>query len=367
MQVDDTEDEMLWITSTAFSFTAHLRGTIRRMKNFDPKYNDIPKTEIHIHLEGSIRTQTIIDVAKEYDLDLPAFDVNELDKHVKVYDQMSSLQAVLEAFAIFQNSVTSPDVVERIAWELFEDAARQNIKLFEVRFSPDWAFHGHNLDWDKCLESLLRAKVRAEAEFDMAIGYIAITSRSMGVESCVKTVDWAIRHREHILAVDLADGELLYPASDFVKPILKAKNAGLKVTIHSGEDTPASYVIDTINNFKPDRIGHGIHAIEDMKAIELLIEKDITLEVNPWSNYLTSAVKTIEEHPLKKLFDLGVKVTINSDDPEVLETNLNNEYRIAREVLGMSMDEIAICNRNAYKASFIREEEKKKVWDKYFH
>jgi adenosine deaminase len=98
----------------------------------------------------------------------------------------------------------------------------------------------------------------------------------------------------------------------------------------------------------------------------LIKERDITLEVNPWSNYLTNSVRTIEEHPLKKLFDLGVKVTINSDDPEVLETNLNNEYRIAHEVLGMSMDDIAMCNRFAYKASFIPEEEKKRVWEKYF-
>jgi len=336
------------------------------MKNFDPKYNDIPKTEIHIHLEGAVRTGTIIDIAKEYNLRLPAYEVTELDKHVKVYDQMRDLETVLKAFDIFQNSITSPEVVERIAWELFEDAAKQNIKLFEVRFSPDWAFHGHNLDWDECLEGLLRAKSRAEAEFDMAIGYIAITSRGMGAESCVKTVDWAIRHREHILGVDLADGELLYPMSDFVKPILKARDAGLKVTIHTGEDTPASAVINTIQTFHPHRIGHGIHSIEDVKAVELIKERGITLEVNPWSNYLTNSVRTIEEHPLKKLFDLGVKVTINSDDPEVLETNLNNEYHIAHDVLGMSMEEIAMCNRNAYEASFIPEDEKKRVWEKYF-
>jgi adenosine deaminase len=336
------------------------------MKNFDPKYNDIPKTEIHCHLEGSIRTQTIIDVAREYNLKLPVYEVAELDKHVKVLDQMRDLQAVLEAFAIFQNSITSPTVVERIAWELFEDSARQNIKLFEVRFSPDWAFHGHNLDWDESLDAILRAKARAENKFDMAIGLIAITSRGMGADSCVKTVDWAIRNRQHIQAVDLADGELLYPMNDFVKPILKAKDAGLKVTIHSGEDTPASAVWDTIHAFQPDRIGHGIHSIEDMKVIELIKERGITLEVNPWSNYLTNSVPMIESHPLKKLFDLGVRVTINSDDPEVLETNVNNEYRIAHEVLGMSMDEIAICNRYAFESSFIKESTKQRIWDKYF-
>ena len=336
------------------------------MKNLDPKYNDIPKTEIHIHLEGAIRTQTIIDIAKEYNLKLPSYEISELDQHVKVHDQLRNLETVLEAFGIFQNSITSPEVVERIAWELFEDSARQNIKLFEVRFSPDWAFHGHHLDWDKCLEGLIRAKSRAEAEFDMAIGYIAITSRSMGPESCIKTVNWAIRHKEHIPGIDLADSERDFPLREFVQPVLEAKEAGLKVTIHTGEDTPASFVKETIELASPDRIGHGIHAIEDMRVVELIKERGITLEVNPWSNYLTSSVRTIEEHPLKRLFGLGIKVTINSDDPEVLETNLNNEYRIAHEVLGMSMDDIAVCNRNAYEASFIPDDEKKRVWEKYF-
>jgi adenosine deaminase len=336
------------------------------MKNFDPKYNDIPKTEIHCHLEGAIRTQTIVDVAKEYDLQLPAYDVSELDKHVKVYDQMQSLEAVLAAFAIFQNSITSPEVVERIAWELFEDAARQNIKLFEVRFSPDWAFHGHNLDWDACLDGLLRARERAEQAFDMAIGYIVITSRSMGPDSCVKTVDWAIRHKEHLPAIDLADSERSFPLREFLRPVRKAKDAGLRVTIHTGEDTPASFVKEAIELASPDRIGHGIHAIEDMQVVELLKERDVTLEVNPWSNYLTNSVATIEEHPLKKLFDLGVKVTINSDDPEVLETNLNNEYRIAHEILGMSLQDIATCNRYACEASFIPGAAKNRIGEKYF-
>jgi len=336
------------------------------MKNFDPKYNDLPKTEIHIHLEGSIRTRTIIDIAREYNLKLPSYEAGELDKHVKVYDQLRDLEAVLEAFAIFQNSLASPQVVERIAWELFEDSARQNIKLFEVRFSPDWAFHGHDLNWDDCLDGLLRAKERAEKEFDMAIGYIAITSRSRGPESCVKTVDWAIRHRGNILGIDLADSERDFPLREFVKPVMKAKEAGLKVTIHTGEDTPASFVKETIELTGPDRIGHGIHAIEDMNVVELIKERGITLEVNPWSNYLTNSVRTIDEHPLKKLFDLGVKTTINSDDPEVLETNLNNEYRIAYEVLGMSMADIARCNRYACEASFLPKKKKQRVWNKYF-
>jgi adenosine deaminase len=195
---------------------------------------------------------------------------------------------------------------------------------------------------------------------------LAITSRSLGPESCARTVDWAIRHRGQIVGIDLADSEDRYPILQFVKPVMKAREAGLKVTIHSGENTPASAVVDTIKTVSPDRIGHGIHVIEDMAAVELVKARDITLEVNPWSNYLTNSVPRIEEHPLKKLYDLGVKVTINSDDPEVLETNLNNEYRIAHEVLGMSLKDIAVCNRFAVEASFLPKEKKQAVLARYF-
>lgn len=336
------------------------------MKNFDARYNDLPKAEIHCHLEGSIRTATIIDIAREHNLSLPAYEVETLDPHVKVYDQLQSLHAVLEAFAIFQNSIASPTAMERIAYELCEDASRQNIKLLEIRFSPDWAFSGHNLDWDAALEGILRAKARAEADFDMAVGLIAISSRSMGVASCEKTVDWAILWKDVIHGIDLADSEAENPIREFVKPVFRAKDAGLKVTVHSGEDTPASAVLDTVQAVSPERIGHGIHIIEDMAVVELVKERGITLEVNPWSNYLTNAVRHIEEHPLKQLYDLGVKVTINSDDPEVLETNLNNEYRIAHEILGMSMVEISTCNRYALEASFLPEAEKQAVIVKYF-
>ncbi len=110
------------------------------MKNFDPRYNDLPKTEIHCHLEGAIRTSTIIDIARQYGLSLPSYELSELDKHVRVFDQWRDLHAVLEAFGIARDCFVAPDVVERIGWELFEDSAAQNIKLLEVRFSPDWAF-----------------------------------------------------------------------------------------------------------------------------------------------------------------------------------------------------------------------------------
>jgi adenosine deaminase len=336
------------------------------MKSFETRYNNLPKTEIHCHLEGAIRTATIIDIAREHNLSLPSYDVTTLDPHVKVYDQLKNLQAVLDAFAIFQNCIISPAAVERIMFELCEDAARQNVKLFEVRFSPDWAFSGHQLDWDAALVGILRAQTRAESQFGMAIGLIAITSRSLGVGSCEKTVDWAIRHRNVILGIDLADSEWEHPIREFVKPVFRAKDAGLKVTVHSGEDTPASAVVDTIRTVSPDRIGHGIHIIEDPSAVELVKARGITLEVNPWSNYLTNSVRRIDEHPLKRLFDLGVKVTINSDDPEVLETNLNNEYRIAHEILGMTFDEIAECNRTAMKASFLPDAQKQAVLEKYF-
>ena len=336
------------------------------MKCFDAQYNCLPKAELHCHLEGAVRTATIIDVAREYGLELPAYDVAGLDPRVKVYGQLKDLGAVLDAFGIAQRSIASVAVVERIASELFEDANAQNVKFLELRFSPDWAFSGHRLDWDAALEGILRAKQRAMSRFGMAIGLIAITSRGLGVSSCEKTVDWAIRWKGQLHGVDLADGEAAYPIQDFAGPMLRAKEAGLKVTVHSGEDTPASAIVDTIRALKPDRIGHGTHLIEDHAAVELAKERGVTLEMCPWSNYLTNSVKRIEDHPLKRLFDLGVKITISSDDPELLDTNLNNEYRIAHEILGMSLAEIAACNRHAVEASFIPETEKRAVAERYF-
>jgi adenosine deaminase len=336
------------------------------MKCIDPKYNRLPKTELHCHLEGAIRTATIIEVAREHGLKLPAYDVAGLDPLVKVYEQLKDLGAVLEAFGIAQHSIAAPAVVERIAEELFEDSNAQNIKLLEVRFSPDWAFNGHGVDWDEALAGILRATQRATTRYGMAIGLIAITSRSLGVASCEKTVDWAIRWKDRICGIDLADSEADHPISEFVRPVLRAKEAGLKVTVHSGEDTPAAAVVNTIRAVEPDRIGHGTHVIQDPAAVALAKERGVVLEMCPWSNYLTNSVKRVEDHPLKQLFDQGVKVTINSDDPEVLDTNLNNEYRIAHEVLGMTLEEIAACNRVAAAASFIPTEEKREVVEKHF-
>jgi adenosine deaminase len=336
------------------------------MKCFDAKYNRLPKAELHCHLEGAIRTATIIDIARQHGLTLPAYDVAGLDPYVKVCDQLKDLGAVLAAFGIAQRSIVSPAVVERIAGELFEDANAQNIKLLEVRFSPDWAFSGHHLDWDEALAGILRARQEAAARFGMAIGLIAITSRSLGPASCEKTVDWAIRWKDHLCGIDLADSETEHPVREFVRPVLRAKEAGLKVTVHSGEDTPAAAVVETVHAMSPDRIGHGTHLIHDLGAVALIKARGVTLEMCPWSNYLTNSVRRLEDHPLKQLFNLGVKVTINSDDPEVLDTNLNNEYRIAHEILGLSLEDLAACNRCAAEASFIPSVERRAVMEKYF-
>ena len=328
------------------------------MQNFDPFYNQIPKVELHCHLEGSIRTGTILDNARRFNLKLPTSDPHELDSIVKVREQMKDLQSVLKAFRIFQDSLVSIETMERITYELCEDAARQNTRLLEIRFSPDWAFSGHQLDWDQALEGILRGQERARTDFGLVSGLIAISSRSLGVGSCEKTVDWAIRHKRSILGIDLADDEQRHPIRQFARPVMRAKEAGLKVTVHTGEDTPAATVVETILAVHPDRIGHGIHISDDPETIDLVKGEGITLEINPWSNYLTNAVTEIGKHPLKKLYDQGVRVTINSDDPEVLDTNLNHEYQIAHEILGMSLDDIQRCNRMALEASFLPEAQK---------
>jgi len=187
-----------------------------------------------------------------------------------------------------------------------------------------------------------------------------------GSRFCPTHIDWAIDHQAEIHGIDLADCEINHPIRHFADAVSKAQRAGLSVTVHSGEDTQASDVVETIRAVNPQRIGHGTRVINDVDAVAFVKARGVVLEMNPWSNYLTNSVRRIEDHPLKKLFDLGVKVTINSDDPELLDTNLNNEFRIAHEILGFSLDEIRQCNRVAAEASFLPEAQRRQVIQKYF-
>lgn len=325
----------------------------------------MPKVELHRHLEGSLRLETILHVAKEFGVGLPTTDVERLKEIGFAIRPMMSLPEVLGKFDLACTCFAGHNAIEYITYSACKDAAIENIKLLELRFSPDYIAQKHGHDFDMMLNAVKKGIENAMRDFDIYVGIIIICSRDLGFESFEKTVNFAIERKNDIIGIDLAGNEVSLP--DGTSGLFeKAKNEGLKITVHAGEVAGPESIYTAINELGADRIGHGVQIISDSNLINHVINKDILLEQSPTSNYITRAVCSIEAHPLKKLFDMGVKVGINSDDPGTFDIDLSNEYLVCHEKLGMSPAEIQKTVLYSLDASFVNDSVKKAIQEKYF-
>lgn len=320
----------------------------------------LPKVELHRHLEGSIPIPLILEWSKKYDLPLP-----EKVSDLQVKTPMP-LPQVLNRLFYQQRCFQDIQSVETLTYEVLKDIASDNIKLIELRFSPGFMAKPKNLSFDSIMEAAVFAKERAEKDFDIAVGFILISSRDYGLETCEKTVDLAIRWKKEIVGIDLAGDEIPYPPHLFEKPFQRAHEAGLSITAHSGEVSDPSYILSSIHTLKASRIGHGVQSIQNPKVIQDLIQHKIPLELCPTSNLITQAILHMKDHPLKKLMSAGVSVTINSDDPTLFDTTLTHEYEICIQKLGLTLYDIKSSILTAFHHSFIPEEKKKVLFEKYF-
>ena len=174
---------------------------------------------------------------------------------------------VLAAFDTFQRAFVSPEVAERLAYEAVEDAAKENVRLLELRFSPEFMAAPHQQDPDALTAAVIRGARRAEREHDVAVGLIVIVSRSHGPESGERTADLALRFREELCGFDLADDEVRFPSQVFAEPVRRVREAGLSITVHSGEATGPGHVRDTLDHLQPHRIGHGVAVAADSNLL----------------------------------------------------------------------------------------------------
>ncbi|PIS46628.1 MAG: adenosine deaminase [Elusimicrobia bacterium CG08_land_8_20_14_0_20_51_18] len=324
----------------------------------------MPKAELHRHLEGCVSVPAIIRLARKHRLPLPTFDEKELEKTAKLHAPMASLPAVLKMFAIAQSVFVSYEALEEITFEALDRASRlENIKLLELRYSPDFMLGGKDLDWKKALEVIAGTLKKFERSRDLVGGIILIGSRSYGLDSVLKTADFALENKKLVIGFDLADDETAYPSRLYAGAAKKLREGKIPLTVHSGEEGSYEQVIETVETLSPRRIGHGVKAAEDPSglAIKMIKEGGITVEANPWSNYLTNSVPSLEKHPLKKFLDAGLKVCIGADDPEILDTDLNKEYRLAVEKLGFSEGEIRRTLEFALEGSFLEKDKKQQA------
>jgi adenosine deaminase len=338
-----------------------LTGSVKMEKLYSHNIRELPKVELHRHLDCSVRWSTLIELAPQVGIELES-SLKKQRAQFLVTEPMRDLESVLKKFLNAQKVLASEEILARIAFEACEDAFNDGIKLLELRYAPTFITDGHpNLSFEKIHRALCQGVERAKRTLPMAIGLICIIQRVKSYELGAQVVDFAIDHKDSFIALDLADNEEGFDPKTFAPLFQKAKKAGLHITIHSGE-TPqalsAKWVKDSIEILGAERIGHGIQIINDAEVLEFVKNKKIPLEVCPISNYLTQSYPTYEAHPIRKLIDKGILVTVNSDDPGVFSTTLSDDYEVLHRVHGFIAADFIRCNKIAFNHSFIPEKEK---------
>jgi adenosine deaminase len=324
-----------------------------------------PKVELHRHLEGSLRLSTIIELSREAGLSLPADSPEALGPFALATEPVASLEEALAKFEIAQNAVRTYEGVRRITLEAVEDLDADNVRLAELRFSPEFLCSPGGLDWDGAMEAIL-AGLEDAASFDVAVGLIVIFSRNYGMDSGGRTVEFTLRHRRHVVGFDIAGPELDFPPRLYANLVAPIKEAGLGLTTHYGESGPPPYPREAIELLGPSRLGHGLSVAADESVTELVIEHGVTLEMCPTSNWLTQGVESVGRHPVGELLRKGVRATLNSDDPGLFGIDLTHEWELARDALGFRAQDFRAVTANAIEASFLPPEVKQDLARRHF-
>lgn len=318
----------------------------------------LPLCELHRHLDGSIRLQTIIELADQHGIALPAQDVEGLAPFVHIDETAPGLMAFIARFEYMTAVLVDADACRRVAYENVVDARNEGIDYIELRYSPWFMAESHGLHPAEVMEACADGVRAGERDTGIKANIIGILSRHYGVETCMKELEAVLAHRDHIVGVDLAGDETNFPAQLFKEHFRRVRDAGLHVTIHAGEaDGPAS-VWSAINDLGAERIGHGFRSIEDPALVDYLAENEIGLECCPTSNLHISAVADYASHPIRELAGRGVKFCLNTDDPGISNIDIAHEYNVAAPAVGLSAEQVLQAQRDALEMAFMSESEK---------
>ena len=332
----------------------------------------MPKVELHRHLDGSVRFETIRDLAKHHAIDLGLRSAAELWHKTKIKQPLNNLEDVLNAFWTTQKVLCSYDAIKQITYENVEDAFYDGVRLLELRFAPVFMAFGKKLGYDEIFEGVLDGITQGMDTFDIQVGLIHIIPRPLEPQKHEESTREFLRYKKsshknaaRLCGFDLADSETTAKPEEFLPLIEMVRAAGVGVTVHSGENTDAGYIRRAIEIYNPARIGHGIRIIDDEDVMALVKEKNIHLEINLTSNWLTRSVDSFENHPLPRLYQAGIPLSINSDDPHLMDIDLVNEYELAYRYYKFTMEDFFEINKAAVAHSFLDPEVKKHVVKRY--
>lgn len=325
-----------------------------RMKAF-------PKVDLHRHLEGSISPETLIAVAKKYGGALPAYDVDSLKPLIQMEYDLPGFRNFLEKFKVYRGFYPCREAIEDVAYAAVKEAAEDNVKYLELRYSPSHFAAKKKFPESEVIEWIQGAIHRASRDFSVIVIPILTISRDYGFELARSTVEYVTKLPPGFFyGLDIAGDEISNAAKQFSGLFTLAREAGLKLTIHAGEACGAYNVREAVLEYHAARIGHGVRSAEDESVMELLRDRNIMLEICITSNLHTGVITHLKHHPVKRLLAYGVPVSLNTDDPAISAITLSGEYTSAITELGLTENDLKALNRSALDYAFYPDREKLK-------
>jgi adenosine deaminase len=318
----------------------------------------IPKAELHCHLDGSVRPTTLLDLGREYGVPMPETSADALAHHMYVRDARH-LEDYLTRFDVTLGVMQSERALERISFELGEDAAADGVRYIEVRFAPvlnqQWG-----MSLEEAVEASLRGLARAEAAHGIVGRIIVCGLRHLSPDVSLELARLAVAFQgKGVVGFDLAGGEAGHPASAHRAAFLHAREHGMFCTCHAGEGAGPESVADAVHVCGAQRIGHGTRLIEDPRLTDELAKNGIAIEACLTSNVQTHAARDYESHPLRAYFERGMRVTLNTDNRLMSGTTLIAEYAHAAKELEFSLDELCTLARNGFESAFLPDDERR--------
>ena len=324
----------------------------------------MPKVELHLHIEGTLEPELMFALAQRNQIDLPFKSVQE----VREAYHFTNLQSFLDIYYQGAQVLVQEQDFYDLMWAYLKKASEQNVRHAEVFFDPQ-THTARGVPFEVVIGGLTQAKEDAERQLGITSELILCFLRHLSPEAALKTLEEAYPYREKILGVGLDSSEQGRPPSLFTEVFKKAKDQGYKIVAHAGEEGPAEYVWEAIERLGVQRIDHGVRSIEDPKLIDYLVENQIALTVCPLSNIKLCVFDEMGQHNIKQLLDLGVRVTINSDDPAYFGGYMTENFLATQAGLDLTLADLYQISRNAIEASFIGEDKKQLLrddLDRYF-
>ncbi|MCC7361502.1 MAG: adenosine deaminase [Anaerolineales bacterium] len=315
----------------------------------------LPKLDLHRHLEGALRLTTLRAIAQQHGLDLPADSLAALRPYVQVVDGERSFRQFLAKFDVLRRFYLSPEIIHRLAFEVIEDAARDNLHYLELRFTPAALASSGRFSLADVTDWVIAAVAEAGRVYPkLQVRLIVSVNRHEPVALAEQVAQVAAdRQARGIAGLDLAGDEVNFPAAPFRGVFQAARQAGLGCVAHAGEWTGAAAVRDAIEHLGVRRVGHGVRVVEDPAAVALARERAIVFEVCLTSNLQSGVVAAFAAHALPRMNALGLRTTLNTDDPGVSGITLSDEYQIAVDALGLSWADLQQALFTAADASLL--------------